>query len=285
MGTRSMATYVETEDYGLLIDPGVALGPSRYGLPPHPAEFKRMEEHWGAIKEFASKADGLVVSHYHYDHHDPEEPGLYRGKEVYVKHPTVNINKSQRERASYFLGRLGKLPHKLEFADGREFQRGETLIRFSPAVPHGTGPRLGCVLEVSVEEGGRKMLFTSDVEGPCLEEQVEFILKENPDVVYVDGPMSYMLGYRFSKQSLDAALKNIARILGETKVEKLIADHHLLRDLRWRERLGALHESLPRGKELVTAAEYRGLENDLLEARRKELYSLGDKDSGVKRRR
>ena len=36
MGTRSMATYVETKDVKIFIDPGVALGPSRYGLPPHP---------------------------------------------------------------------------------------------------------------------------------------------------------------------------------------------------------------------------------------------------------
>ncbi len=285
MGTRSMATYVETKDYRLLLDPSVALGPLRYGLPPHPKEFQRMEAHWSKIKEYARDADGLVVSHYHYDHHNPEEPELYKGKEVYLKHPTANINKSQRTRASYFLERLGGLPRRLEFADGREFQRGGTLIRFSPAVPHGTGPRLGYVLMVSIAEGGKKMLFSSDVEGPCLREQVDFVIKEDPDVVYLDGPMSYMLGYRFSQESMDAALGNIARILRETRVERLIADHHLLRDLRWKERVKPVYDSLPESKELVTAAEYAGMENDLLEARRKEVYSLEKEETSAGRGR
>ena len=35
-GVRSMATFVETDDLKVLIDPGVALAPVRYGLEPHP---------------------------------------------------------------------------------------------------------------------------------------------------------------------------------------------------------------------------------------------------------
>ncbi|RLG69602.1 MAG: hypothetical protein DRO07_01990, partial [Candidatus Iainarchaeum archaeon] len=67
MGTRSMCTFVKTRDVKILIDPGVALGPSRYGLPPHPIEIKRREEHWQAIVKYAMQADVLIVTHYHYD--------------------------------------------------------------------------------------------------------------------------------------------------------------------------------------------------------------------------
>ena len=38
LGVRSMATYVETKDCKILIDPSAALGPKRYGLSPHQKE-------------------------------------------------------------------------------------------------------------------------------------------------------------------------------------------------------------------------------------------------------
>src|SRR5262249_60655583 len=38
LGVRSMATYVEAGDLRLLLDPGAALSPNRFGLPPTPEE-------------------------------------------------------------------------------------------------------------------------------------------------------------------------------------------------------------------------------------------------------
>src|SRR2546430_9453230 len=38
LGVRSMATYVEAGDLGILIDPGATLAPTRWGLPPAEAE-------------------------------------------------------------------------------------------------------------------------------------------------------------------------------------------------------------------------------------------------------
>jgi len=91
MGTRSMATFIETKDCGILIDPGVALGPSRYGLPPHPLEMEKLEEDWSNIVKYSEKAQVMIVTHYHYDHHNPEYPEIYEGKNVYLKHPTSPI--------------------------------------------------------------------------------------------------------------------------------------------------------------------------------------------------
>ncbi len=112
-------------------------------------------------------------------------------------------------------------------------------------------------------------MFTSDVEGPNTKEQTEFIVQENPNIVYLDGPLSYMLGYRYSHESLAVAVENMQRILTETDVEKLIIDHHLLRDLNWRERIAAVFETR---KKVTTAAEFLGVENELLEAKRRELF-------------
>ncbi|MCX9011724.1 MAG: hypothetical protein OIN66_11460 [Candidatus Methanoperedens sp.] len=269
LGTRSMATFVKTDDCNICIDPSVSLGPKRYGLPPHPMEYEKLDEHWKGIREYAGKSDILILTHYHYDHHDPDTPEIYRDKTVFIKHPEENINRSQKVRAAYFLKQINGMPEKLEYADGREFSFGNTTIRFSDAVFHGTGNRLGYVVEVSIREGGDCFVFTSDVEGPNTKEQTEFIITENPDTAYLDGPLSYMLGYRYSYESLAGAVENILRILKETDMEKLIIDHHLLRDMNWKEKIARVFEA---GKEVLTAAEFQGTSNNLLEARRKELF-------------
>ena len=272
MGTRSMATLVRTADLTVLIDPGVSLAPTRYGLPPHPLELMRMDEHHDAIVELAREADILVVTHYHYDHHMPDEPEIFEGKIALIKHPTENINRSQRGRAAYFLRMLEGFPKKIEVADGRSFEFGETRLRFSKAVYHGTNPRLGYVIEVCIECGGEKFLFTSDVEGPALEDQVAFILSEEPDTVFLDGPMTYMLGFRYSAKSLQASVENMVKML-EAGVQTLVVDHHFTRDLNYQERIGPVYEAArDLGAKVITAAEFAGKPVELLEARRKELY-------------
>ena len=272
MGTRSMATLVRTADLTVLIDPGVSLAPTRYGLPPHPLELMRMDEHHDAIVELAREADILVVTHYHYDHHMPDEPEIFEGKIALIKHPTENINRSQRGRAAYFLRMLEGFPKKIEVADGRSFEFGETRLRFSKAVYHGTNPRLGYVIEVCIECGGEKFLFTSDVEGPALEDQVAFILSEEPDTVFLDGPMTYMLGFRYSTKSLQASVENMVKML-VAGVQTLVVDHHFTRDLNYQERIGPVYEAAKDlGAKVITAAEFAGKPVELLEARRKELY-------------
>ena len=272
-GVRSMATFVETDDLAVLIDPGVSLAPSRYSLPPHPVEEQRMGERWADIKEHAARSDVLVVTHYHYDHHDPDEPELYEGKIVYVKHPKEKINRSQAGRASYFLDKLEGIPTSVEIADGKDFKHGSTIIKFSPPVYHGTNPKLGYVVEVSISCGGENVVFTSDVEGPSVDEQAEFIIQENPDLVILDGPMTYMLGFRYSMTSLALSIENINRIIKETSVKSIIVEHHFMRDLRYKERIAEVYEcAAERDVKVITAAEYLGRSIEMLEARRRELY-------------
>jgi len=189
-----------------------------------------------------------------------------------IKHPKEKINLSQKRRAAYFLGVLEGIPKRIEEADGREFEFGRTRMRFSQPVYHGTNPRLGYVVEVCVEHGGEKFVFTSDVEGPSLEDQVAFVLEEGPELVYLDGPMTYMLGYRYSAKSLQASVENMIRML-EAGVQVLVVDHHFLRDLRYRERIGPVYEVAREvGAEVLTAAEFAGRPVEMLEAHRKDLY-------------
>jgi hypothetical protein len=263
LGTRSMATLVET-DIRILIDPSAALGPSRYGLAPHKLEWQRLEEHLETIEKYAKKTDILIVTHYHYDHHNPDMPEIFSGKIAIVKHPKEKINLSQKQRAKYFLDLIQ--PEKLLIADGNEFVFGNTRIKFSKPVFHGTNPKLGYVVQVCIEYEKEKFLFSSDIEGPAISEQAEFILREKPNVVFIDGPMTYMLGYRYSFENFNKAISNLKKIA--KIVEVLVLDHHLLRDLEWREKI----KEVEKIKHVMSAAEFAGKKEELLEARRKELY-------------
>ena len=276
-GVRSMATYVETRDVRVLIDPGVALAPRRFGFPPHPLELERLETLAAEVSRHAEKAEVLVVTHYHYDHHDLGDRiplKVWEGKEVYLKHPTENINPSQKfERAPLFLKKIEGLPKQVNYADGGEASYGRTLIKFSEAVPHGANPRLGYIFQVSVDDGDSKLVYTSDVEGPVLQSQTAFILAEKPTLLIVDGPMTYMLGYRYTVENLASALENLKRIIAETPVETLILDHHFMRDLNYRTIASPLYKAAKsRGVKVLSAAEYLGRKVEILEAVRPELY-------------
>lgn len=273
-GVRSMATFVETSDLKILIDPGVSLAPLRYGLEPHPLELKRLDETWEIIKRYAEHSDVLIVTHYHYDHHDPNHPELYKNKTVFVKHPTENINKSQRGRAALFLKAIKGFPREIEISDGKTFQLGKTRIAFSKAVCHGTNPRLGFVTEVSIKSNSEKFLHTSDVEGPSLDDQIQFILEEKPDVLFVDGPMTYMLGYRYSYKSLEISNENLVKAVKEVGLQTLVLDHHFLRDLNYKMRIKPVYDAAKEcDVKVLTAAEFCGRKIEMLEALRKELYA------------
>jgi len=272
MGTRGMATSVVTKDCIILIDPGVNLAPRRFGMPPHPMEEERRNDHWAKIKDYAEHSDILILTHYHFDHFNPEEPEIYRGKTVIVKDPKVKVNRTQRARAAHFLGKLKGLPKKILRADNAKFSFGDTKINFSRPVFHGPSPKMGYVVQVCIQEE-YKFLHTSDVQGPALTDQLEFVLRENPQVVFCDGPVTYMLGRRYSVESLQKATHNLQQIVEKTEIKKLVLDHHLLRDIKWKEKLEAVFATAKlHGVGAFTAAEFAGMQNDLLEARRRRLY-------------
>jgi len=269
LGVRSLCVYVETGDLRLLIDPGAALGPSRYGLPPAREEWEALARYKEEIRRIAEGCDALVISHYHYDHYDPDEE-FWEGKEVFIKDPEERINVSQKERASYFLQRHRERA-KISVADGRSFTFGSTRLSFSPPLPHGPeGTRLGYVLATRVEEEGFTLVHSSDVQGPVVEESARLLVEMGPDLLIVDGAPTYFLGWKFSARNLKRANENLRRILKDTDAE-IILDHHLLRDLKYRERSEGVWES---GR-VKTFAEYLGKPLNMLEANRKRLFGGG----------
>ncbi|RLF41111.1 MAG: MBL fold metallo-hydrolase [Thermoplasmata archaeon] len=270
LGVRSMATYVETKDYKIFIDPSAALGPSRYGLPPAPQEIEMLEKTKQIIAEKARDCDILVISHYHYDHYDPSET-FYEGKKVFAKDISSNINASQRGRGEEFR-EIVKDKCELIYCDDSTYEIKDTKIKFSPPFFHGpANVRLGYVIMTTVDDGKTKLLHASDVQGPVTKDAADYIIAEKPDLLIIDGPPTLFLGWRFSRRNLEDASDNLVRILNEVENCEVILDHHLLRDLQYKTRFPKPYEI---GKDRVkTFAEYLGLENNTLEAHRKELWN------------
>ncbi len=267
MGVRSMATFVTAGGHKIFIDASAALGPRRYGLPPYPLEIDALMNAKSRIAEMAENADFHVITHYHYDHYDPEQE-FYAGRKIFAKDINERINRSQMERGKHFYEKFGSRA-EIIFSDGMEYEIDDVKIKFSPPFPHGPpGTRLGYVLMVSIEEN-EKLLFSSDVQGPVDEGARDYIIEQEPDIIIMDGPPSYFVGWKFSHENLRKAEQNMLLIMEKLDCE-LILDHHLLRDLKYREQMHELYSMY--GDRIKTFAEYNGMENNMLEARRKELW-------------
>jgi len=264
-GVRSMALFIDS-GIRISIDPSASLGPYRYGLRPTEVEYKKLMECKKKIRKIAKESDVIIITHYHYDHYDPEED--FYDRRLIIKDPVNNINRSQKIRADYFINKI----KNYEIADSMVYDISGTSIKFSPPFHHGNEKsRLGYVVSVVVEKN-KKILFTSDVEGPIVESVAEYIIKENPDIVIIDGPPTYFLGYKFSQIDLERSSENLKKISRE--IDKVVLDHHLLRDLNYRERLSDVYK---RGN-VFTYAEMNGEEINMLEAHRKDLYKQGYKE-------
>ena len=254
-GVRSMATLLET-DVRIGIDLWAALGPKRYGLPPHELEYLALDRAQRLLEDVGRNVDIHIITHYHFDHYCPDCE-FYEGKRILGKDWKDSINRSQRIRFSGFRWKEG-----VESIDGRTFKIGGTRLEFSPPFYHGEGgTKLGWVIMVFVEED-MGFLFTSDVEGPVEEEALEWILEREPDIVYIDGPLSYLKGYRVGSKKVETAWKNLEKITD--RIDTVIIDHHGARDLNFYEKIRELGA--------MTASEYHFGDDLPLEAWRKDLW-------------
>jgi predicted metallo-beta-lactamase superfamily hydrolase len=270
LGLRSMATYIETKDCKILLDPSAALGPKRYGLPPHRKEQELLLKTKLKIAEYAEKCDIITISHYHYDHYDPNEV-FYKGKKVFAKDIKNNINKSQEIRGIDFKNKIEDICD-LNYCDDSTHHLNDTKITFSPPFFHGPeNIRLGYVIMTTIDDGKKRIIHTSDVQGPVTTSAKDYILDQKPEILIIDGPPSIFLGWKFSKKNFQKASDNLVEII-KTLGCKIILDHHLLRDLKYQD---SFIEPYQTGKEKVkTFAEYLGRKNNTLEAHRKELWSV-----------
>lgn len=146
----------------------------------------------------------------------------------------------------------------IEFADRKTFTVGETTIRFTEPLFHGIEyANTGWVIAVVVEHGEEKLLYSSDLEGPTIEDYADWIISEQPKYLILDGPSTYLLGYMLNRTNLNRAIANAKRITENLDPEVMIFDHHLLRDRRYRKRMATIWAT---SAKVVTAAEWLGQE-------------------------
>ena len=277
-GVRSMATLIFLRKNSIFIDPGVALAPKRYGLPPTKEEIEAEKICRSKIMEICKKCKYVVVTHYHYDHHPyPEDREMYencfKGKIVFCKHNKENINFSGKKRGAIFENRIKELAKNYEFADGKSFEFGKLKIEFSPAVWHGdVNSKVGTVIMVLVEYGKNKFLFGSDAQSFADPSAKNWVIEKNPNFLVVDGYPTLFVGWRLSQRNFENAKKNLIEVIKKINAKTIIFDHHGVRDLNYKEKMKdvfAVSKNL--NKKILTAAEFYNLDNFFLEAWRKEI--------------
>ena len=254
-GVKSSCTALTTKDCNIVIDPGIASETSSFPL--SGSERTSLSQRYGEkMRSVCSNSEIVVLTHYHYDHYLPDQ-GMYESKTILIKHPREYINRSQKKRASALLDGLDA---QVEFADGKEFSFGSTDISFSEPQWHGVeGTNLGYVIMVTVQDDDKKVLYTSDIDGPIQEKTVDLIIDENPDVLIVDGPPTYLLGYIVAYYNLAISVVNMCRIIDETNTKLIVIDHHLLRDYRYKDLFYEVYNKAKKSnRKVCSAAEVMG---------------------------
>lgn len=276
MGVRSMATFLETSGGGFFVDPGAALAPRRYGLPPHEEELKALEGFLDSVRRFLAEADYVIITHYHRDHYlfRKGEEEYYRGKVMFVKNPYAHINASQKIRAYILLKKMGVegIARRVVFADGHCELVGDVKVCISKPLPHGEcGTELGWVLAVTLEEDGFRFTHASDVQGCICADSLRSLSSGRDDLLLLSGPPTYL------NPGVSLLDNTVKLVRGLKSGSTLIIDHHFLRDRDYMRYMDYLRRVRPDVK-IMTAAEYMGVEVKQLEAYRDLLWGIGATD-------
>lgn len=273
MGSRSMATYVETAKRTLLIDPGATLGQLRYGLAPHTLEEFQLKKHLDRIELYAESAQIIILTQYTREHFNPDSLEIYKDKVIFAKNPNKHIKHRERSNAFSLLNHLTGCSKEIFYAEDRQFKIGTLTLSFSAPSQIGSGEQAVFPIAVAISENDSCFVFSSERMGILSEDFYSFIKQHNPDTVYFDGPAAYikegdddLANWQLFKEQMD-------KMLSASQIKHLIIDHHFARDKHWLERLAAL-QVIGRewGTEVTSAAEFRGVQPDPLESRRPMLF-------------
>jgi predicted metallo-beta-lactamase superfamily hydrolase len=268
LGVRSMATYVEVADTGILIDPGATLAHSRFNLPPAAEEWDALRRANDRISAYAARASMVFVSHYHEDHYR-SDPATYVGRSVLVKDPQRMVGGQQARRGAELWTML-KAHARPTIADGYARREHALELSVSPPLPHGVeGTTLGYVVALAVFDRieRERFVFASDVQGPLSAVAAAWLIHQRPTLVYLAGPPSY-IEREVGTALIERGIDNLLRVIDATGC-RVIMDHHAVREAAF----GARFERLWTTKRVVTAAEHVGQPVMALESRRHQLWT------------
>ena len=148
----------------------------------------------------------------------------------------------------------------VRFADGLKFEFDGVKVKFSEPLFHGIEfDRTGWVLSVLVDDGRERLLYSSDLMGPQIEDYATRIIRERPDAIILDGPPIYLFPYMMNRVNLGRAVENAARIVRESGARLVIYDHHLMRKKGYMKYVGKVYEEGRRaGTKVLAASELLG---------------------------
>jgi predicted metallo-beta-lactamase superfamily hydrolase len=271
MGSRSMATFVESKKFRLLIDPGACITDKRFNLPPHPLETWRLEKLHDRIQSFFKSAQAIVITCFHDDHLTESFTALFKGKLLFIQNPNNHITADCRKKAFRFLKQVKGLPLDIIYMDNRAFQLGDLCVHFSKPCACEPEGKNGTCIPLAVTRENDSFVYSSHIAGGLDKKSLTWIINKKPTFFYLDGPSTTVKNR--DQSVLSHFFPLMERLLKEAPPKILLLDHHILRDLNWRKKMEPLLKMAARYKvKLQTAAEYRGEAIDLLEARREQLY-------------
>ncbi len=248
---KSPAAYINESQWGRARELVEALL-RRRGLDPR----DYLEEPGG--EEYPDPVDGLrtALSRSFGDYEPRRRELLRRGREWFRRLSSEWARRPRfRERVDLPGGA------RLVLSDTYAFEASGVRVRLLGPHFHGVEyDRTGWVVPVLIEVGGSRVLYTSDLMGPIIEDYAEEVVRLRPRILLADGPPTYLYPYMLNRVNLMRAVENMVYILESCRgLELVIYDHHLLRERRWRERVAPVLEASRRtGVPVLTAAECLG---------------------------
>ncbi len=271
LGVRGLCCLVTVGRRRIVIDPGIALGYTRYRLLPHPLQVGVGRVIRNHIVAALDTATDVVFSHYHGDHVPLAAANPYQLSVQDLPASFAGLrcwSKSAAGLSPHMAGRFTELQRLLDDDDGVRVAEGcsEGPLSFSRPVAHGaSGSPHGTVMMTRIEDGAQVFVHASDIQ--LLDEHaVDQIIAWRPTVVLVSGPPLYLTCVDAAAR--DSAWVNAVRLVRNTFT--VIIDHHLMRGVEgevWLQELARVT-----GRRVFCAADFMGTPRRPLEAQRTQLY-------------
>ena len=264
LGVRGLSCFLDLGKHKYLIDPGVALGFTRYGLHPHPLQAAFSEMTKIKLVSSWSKATDVIITHFHGDHIPLYNANpfqfplrLVEGmNNIHVWACKPRSNSYETRRATEISSRF-----KTTFIDKpKDYEN----VEFSYPYPHGLNKRER-VMMVKVGE----FVQMSDTQ-LLVDSAIDKVCSWSPRIVFTDGPPIYRYLFDQRKRLIRIAYRNALRIANCT--DYLIIDHHISRCYEGIRLIDKLRRYI--GNRVMCAADYMKSPRLLLEAWRKVLYEV-----------
>jgi len=271
LGVRGLACSVELKDRKIIIDPGIALGWSRYSLLPHPFQVATGAGIRDRIIKEVGDASDVVITHFDGDHCPLLNPNPYQLGINEVKDSLCKCRIWSKETADSSFTQLRR-SKELAFALNKDLIDAQGMkegpLEFSRPVPHGApAGKVRDVMMVRIEEQKNVFVHASDIQ-LVDSETIDKIISWRPDIVLASGPPLYLYGdVSFERQRLNA-WENALRLC--ENVGTLVVDHHLLRSAEGVSWLAKLKDACR--NQVLSAADFMERAPLYLESWRKELY-------------